>query len=133
MPFKRPAPPERDLSSGYSSRSESGTGQEPHPSKRRRTSGNTKILPHVKLYIVQAKIDGPALTELFHLAERHCQRLCEKVEDADVVLTSISMRRRFERHISWDVAVGCLSNPRISRPFTYMVSRALENKSYRNP
>lgn len=103
MPFKRPAPP-RQASSGYSSKSEPSTPDVESPSKRSRVGKSNKLLPDVKLYIVQAKIDGPSLVELFKLAERHCESLVGNAEDSDVIITAISMRRRFERHVSWEVA-----------------------------
>ena len=65
-------------------------------------------MPHVKIYIVQAKIDPSSLSELFRLAERHSERLCSDAEEADVIITAIHMRRRFERHVPWDMAVSTL-------------------------
>lgn len=110
MPFKRPALP-HDPSSGYSSgsRSEPPTPDVYPPSKRSKVAKSAKVFSDVKVHIVQAKIDGASLVELFNLAERHCERLCADVEDADVVITAITMRRRFERHVPWDVAVRSFS------------------------
>lgn len=105
MPFKRPAPP-RQTSSDYSSQSDSAADAESSPSKRAKFNKSAKVLPHIKLYIVQAKLDGPALAELLALAERNCEQLCKHVEDADVIVTSITMRKRFERHVPWEVAVS---------------------------
>ena len=104
MPFKRPAPA-HEPSSGYSPKSEASTPDADLPSKRSKVSKSAKALPDVKLYIVQAKLTGPAIAELFALAERNCERLCQDIEDADVILTAITMRRRFERHVSWELAV----------------------------
>ncbi|KAI0090579.1 Nucleotidyltransferase [Irpex rosettiformis] len=104
MPFRRPAPIAYAESSGNSSCSGSGTEQADQPSKRFRPERSAKILPEVKLYIVQAKIDPASLAELFALAEANCSKLCTRAEDANVILTAITMRRRFERHISWEVA-----------------------------
>ncbi|KAI0821017.1 Nucleotidyltransferase [Irpex lacteus] len=104
MPFKRPAPPVRAGSSGYSSRSDTGVGNVDVPSKRTKVERSAKVLPEVKLYIVQAKIDGSSLAELFALAERNCKSLCTDIEEANVILTAITMRRRFERHVSWELA-----------------------------
>lgn len=108
MPFKRPAPPQHEPSSGYSGSSKSDIGAADHdiPSKRSKVSKSAKVLPAVKIYIVQAKMDSPTVAELFTLAERHCERLCQDIEDTDVILTAITMRRRFERHVSWDLAVS---------------------------
>lgn len=75
------------------------------PSKRSKVSQSAKLLPEIKLYIIQAKLSSPRIAELFTLAERHCQKLCRDVDEADVVVTAISMRRRLERHMTWEVAV----------------------------
>lgn len=104
MPFKRPTLP-HEPSSGFSSRSESTPDPQRRP-KRPRTSQSAKIFPSVKVYIVQAKIDGETLAELFQLVERHCERLLEDAEDADVIITAVTMRKRFERHVSWELAVS---------------------------
>ena len=100
MPLKRPAPVEF---SQHSSHSDSGVDV---PSKRSKIDGKSKVLPNVNLYIVQAKIDASSLSELFALAERNCNKLCIDIEDADVILTAVTMRRRFERYLSWEDAVG---------------------------
>ncbi len=125
MPFKRPAPPVRAGSSGYSSRSDTGVGNVDIPSKRTKVERSAKVLPEVKLYIAQAKIDGSSLAELFALAERNCKSLCTDIEDANVILTAITMRRRFERHVSWELAVSTKSS------FTRTILMfSLENESY---
>ena len=92
MPFKRLAPSNPSRPS-------------PEPSKRRKDRKSAKIYPEIQVYVVQAKIDGHVLSELFRLAERHCKRLLGDVEDADVVITAVTMRKRLERHIPWEVAV----------------------------
>lgn len=94
-------------SSGYSSGRSNPPGTPPDvniPSKRSKVSRSAKIFPNVKVYIVQAKMDGRTIAELFTLAERHCERVCDDAEDADVIITSVTMRRRLERHVSWDIA-----------------------------
>ncbi|KAI0937789.1 hypothetical protein AcW1_003856 [Taiwanofungus camphoratus] len=100
MPFKRPAPLPHDSSH---SQSESSSLLIPS-SKRPRVSNAAKALPTVKLYIIQAKLDAPALAELFVLAEGTVECICKDVKDANVVVTGISMRRRLERHIPWELA-----------------------------
>lgn len=107
MPFKRPAPI-HEKSSGYSSRSDASTADVELPSRRSKVSESAKALPDVKVYIVQAKLSGPDIAELFASAERNCEKLCKDIEDADVIITAITMRRRFERHVSWEVAVSAL-------------------------
>ena len=102
MPFKRPLPT-REESSGYSSRSRS---PEETPSKRAKVSSSAKVLPDVKLHIVQAKLASDDISELFALAERNCELLCPQADDADVIVTAITMRKRFERHVTWEIAVS---------------------------
>lgn len=85
----------------------------------------------MKLFIVQAKLDGPSLEELFSLAEQHCERLCADVEDADVVITAITMRRRLERTVSWDIAVSlCVSSLKRTKPSLFQKSKAVVTPSW---
>ncbi|KAH9888450.1 Nucleotidyltransferase [Cubamyces lactineus] len=98
MPFKRPAPDPTQTGSP----SESSSSFLPF-AKHRKTS-MTKALPEVKVYIVQAKLDVPTIAELFSLAERHTKGVCTSAADADVILTVVTMRRRLERHVPWDIA-----------------------------
>ena len=93
----------REESSGYSSRSGS---PEETPSKRSKVSSSANVLPDVKLYIVQAKLTSDDISELSALAERNCKMLCTHAEDADVIVTAITMRKRFERHVTWEIAVS---------------------------
>ncbi|KAL1945254.1 hypothetical protein VTO73DRAFT_2105 [Trametes versicolor] len=102
MPFKRPAPNPTQSASASSSSSSSGS---PPPAKRSKTSV-TKSLPEIKVYLVQAKLDAAAISELLTLGERHTKGVCENAADADVIITAISMRRRFERHVPWDIATS---------------------------
>ena len=79
-----------------------------------------------KVHIIQAKIDSNTIFELFSLVENHGRpvhsrrqhaqgrrsadelnlELCGDVRQADVVVTALRMRKRFERHVDWDVAVS---------------------------
>ncbi len=65
-----------------------------------------KALPDTTVYIVQAKLDVGAISELFELAEHHTKGACRNAMDADVIITAIAMRRRLERHVPWDIAVS---------------------------
>ncbi|EIW53979.1 Nucleotidyltransferase [Trametes versicolor FP-101664 SS1] len=102
MPFKRPAPNPTQSASASGSSSSSGS---PPPAKRSKAS-MTKSLPEIKVYLVQAKLDAAAIAELLTLGERHTKGVCENAADADIILTAISMRRRFERHVPWDIATS---------------------------
>ncbi|CAL1711990.1 unnamed protein product [Somion occarium] len=104
MPFKRPAST-RSPSSGLSSASDSKE-EIANPPKRSKVSKSPKALPNVKVYIIQAKLSPQQVVKLSALAEKHCAKLCMDVDEADVVVTAISMRRRLERHMSWDVATS---------------------------
>ncbi|KAI0628369.1 Nucleotidyltransferase [Trametes polyzona] len=98
MPFKRPVPDPTQAGSPSESSSSFLV-----PTKHRKTSVE-KSLPDVKVFIVQAKLDVPTISELFALAERHTKCVCKNAADADVIITAVSMRRRLERHVPWDIA-----------------------------
>ena len=105
MPFKRPAPPVHESRSSLSPSSLNlGDDVEGH-SKQSRTTTTSKVLPGVNIYVIQAKLSPSQIAELFTLAENHCRKLCRDVDEADVVLTAISMRKRLERHMTWETAV----------------------------
>ena len=55
--------------------------------------------------MVQAKMDMVALASLVGLADRVTGGVCKNAKDADVIITAVSMRRRLERHVPWDIAV----------------------------
>ncbi|KDQ55259.1 hypothetical protein JAAARDRAFT_37797 [Jaapia argillacea MUCL 33604] len=96
MPFKRPAPPEHANSSSST--------PEPSPKHLKYStdsSTSARPLKGVKIYIVQVKLDGSVISELFHLVESSGAKLCSHAEEADVVITAIGMRKRLERHLKW--------------------------------
>ncbi|KAI0764354.1 Nucleotidyltransferase [Trametes elegans] len=95
MPFRRPAP--NPTQSG----SQSGSSSSMPPTKQLKI---TKALPDTTVYIVQAKLDVPTIAELYNMADRHTKGVCKSAVDADVIITAVSMRRRFERHVPWDIA-----------------------------
>ncbi|EJD44828.1 hypothetical protein AURDEDRAFT_124929 [Auricularia subglabra TFB-10046 SS5] len=59
----------------------------------------------LSLYIIQAKLAPSAVGELFRLAEQLGAAVVPNIEDAEVVVTAITMRARLERHIPWKLAV----------------------------
>lgn len=78
----------------------------------------------LKVYIVQAKLEPETITELYRLIEGFAPRgngpglqleLCSEVTDADVVVTDVHMRRRFERHVDWNIAVRIIVRLHIFR------------------
>ncbi|KAF8633429.1 hypothetical protein AX17_004600 [Amanita inopinata Kibby_2008] len=66
----------------------------------------------ISVYIVQAKLDSQAVSDLYSLVERHNNsvtdgprfQVCNNVFDADIILTAVRMKKRLERHVDWDVA-----------------------------
>jgi len=71
----------------------------------------------IRVYIVPAKIEEEDMMELIGLVEgydiEHTEdasvefvlKLAAKPQDADVIVTATHMKRRFERHVDWAVAV----------------------------
>ncbi|KAF8963684.1 DNA polymerase mu [Flammula alnicola] len=64
----------------------------------------------LKVYIVQEKLDDKMVRELFDLVEATSPgqplslELCSKAEDADIIITSIRMKKRLQRHVDWNIA-----------------------------
>lgn len=66
----------------------------------------------LKVYIIQAKLDQDTIIELHNLLERDKYyyngsakfTLCNDINESDVVVTAIKMRKRLERHIDWEIA-----------------------------
>jgi hypothetical protein len=77
------------------------------PRKRLRNDPG-RALGTIRLHVIQAKLDGRALAELFALADAHAGTVCARPDDADVVVTAIRMRQRLERHLDWALAVRSL-------------------------
>lgn len=124
MPFKRPK------AISYSS---SRSSIEPAPKRLRSSSSPPHGHPTiVRIYIVQAKLDPSLISELLQIAEsgevysRRAEKsgaspdsqhhgikikLCNEVDQAEIIITSIHMRKRFERHVDWNLAVGHLFPP----------------------
>ncbi|TFK74584.1 Nucleotidyltransferase [Pluteus cervinus] len=104
-----------------SSRSNSPSLYPERPAKRTRLSfsngwpeSNDET---IKVHIIQAKLDASTISELFFLIERQraeqlaasssLKRMFELRNDpleADVIVTAVRMRKRLERHVSWDLA-----------------------------
>lgn len=114
-------PPKRRNEPGSSS-SESDPDSSPQRKRSKRNrpysqSDGDSDEEHTDLavYVVQAKIDAETTNELYRLVEGFSPtkgpqlELCSAVEDADIVITNVRMRRRFERHVPWNIAVSDLS------------------------
>lgn len=70
-----------------------------------------------KVHILQPKIDPETFAELYSLVDPVTQHITSNSNplhfefspdpsDADVIVTNIRMRKRFERHLDWNIAVG---------------------------
>ncbi|KAK7036418.1 hypothetical protein VNI00_011615 [Paramarasmius palmivorus] len=97
--------PKRTLSSS-SSCSDSSS----EPSRKRRRSVSPSDAKTVNVYIVDAKLDAETIAELVSLVEesrinKQDLEICPRVEDADVIVTGVRMRKRLERHLEWNLAV----------------------------
>ncbi|KAA1470530.1 Nucleotidyltransferase [Dentipellis sp. KUC8613] len=103
MPFKRPNPHEHSSESPLSESSNSATPAEPS-TRGRAKRPKLNVLKGVKLYVLQAKMTAAEIGELYGLAERGGAEICKDVEDAELIITNVSMRKRLERHIDWNVA-----------------------------
>ena len=72
----------------------------------------------LKVSILQPKLDEKTITHLYDLVDAHAPEsqndgsehlelvLCNDIKDADVIITGIRMRKRLERHVDWNIAVG---------------------------
>jgi len=85
----------------------------------------------LKVYIIQAKLDQDTIIELYNLLERDGYNgsgnftLCNDIDESDVVVTAIKMRKRLERHIDWEIAVRGL----IAKYPSFTNKCAVETKS----
>ena len=123
MSPKRPSSISQPLSPGSTP---SSSGSSEPPTKRQRTTSPPSSYP-IKLHILEAKLDATKLADLVSLADSHSHRkrkrsvtenekaaerdpfelqLCWNAREADVIVTAVQMRKRFERHLDWSSAVS---------------------------
>jgi hypothetical protein len=119
MPFKRPHSPRSVSSDAGSSDSDRVQG----PSKRVHQSSppsarQSPVIDHpLRVHILPVKLQSGVLEGLINLVEKSSSggvggqelQLTADVEQADVIVTTVHMRPRLERHIDWELAV-CLSH-----------------------
>ncbi|PPQ63044.1 hypothetical protein CVT24_005990 [Panaeolus cyanescens] len=121
MPQKRFAPTswDSDQSSSSNTSGPSATSTRATPSKR------PKLGPHyynpapsdrpIKVFLIQAKLSEQEVTNVYRIIDEHSLgddandgalnlQYCNNPADADIILTKISMRKRLERHIPWQLA-----------------------------
>ncbi|KAF7428757.1 hypothetical protein PC9H_007989 [Pleurotus ostreatus] len=61
----------------------------------------------IKVFVVQAKLSPEEISGLISMVEQQSMRmleLCSIPAEADVIVTGIQMKKRLERHISWQLA-----------------------------
>ena len=80
-------------------------------------SGDESEAQVIRVHIVPAKIEEEDMMELIGLVEGYhiehtadasvefVLKLAAKPQDADVIVTATHMKRRFERHVDWAIAV----------------------------
>ncbi|TDL20099.1 Nucleotidyltransferase [Rickenella mellea] len=95
MGFKRPRP--------LAQTSSSSSIPESHNFKRARDAEQAPLFA-VPVYIIQAKLDAEQIDEMVDLAEDAGAIIVGSPEEADVLITAISMRKRLERHVDWNLA-----------------------------
>ncbi|KAF9529665.1 DNA polymerase mu [Crepidotus variabilis] len=110
--------PKRSTATRRSSSSASDSEDE-RASKRFRECSPSEITwkenRPLKVYVVQTKIEEKDLQALFNTIESTQSNneapalafqlvLASEYEDADIIITSIRMKKRLERHVSWDIA-----------------------------
>lgn len=103
------------------SRSSSVSSSNSAQRAKRAKSSEKRLLPGIKVYIVQAKLASPTIARLFRLAEAHTSKLCKTVEEADVVITAITMRKRLERHVPPNLFVGCSIDSKTHPPYSHIL------------
>ncbi|KIJ15525.1 hypothetical protein PAXINDRAFT_77120 [Paxillus involutus ATCC 200175] len=114
MPFKRPHSPRSVSSDAGSSDSDRVQG----PSKRVHQSSppsarQSPVIDHpLRVHILPVKLQSGVLEGLINLVEKSSSggvggqelQLTADVEQADVIVTTVHMRPRLERHIDWELA-----------------------------
>ncbi|KZP27630.1 Nucleotidyltransferase [Athelia psychrophila] len=117
MPFKRPSPT-RNSSSNVSSRAPK------HPRTSLSGGCTNDRISTIAIYILQTKLDSNTTNRLFSIAESEEVyisqdsdsasgtsdgvrfELCHEIDEAEVIITAVHMRKRLERHIAWEVATA---------------------------
>ncbi|CAE6450178.1 unnamed protein product [Rhizoctonia solani] len=64
----------------------------------------SQVLNGVTIHVISAKLDAEETEEMYSLARRTGAKLSPNPQHALVLVTTLTMKRRLERHVSWDVA-----------------------------
>jgi len=70
------------------------------------TSASQNPLAGIKIYILQTKLSSDEIQNFIQIAESAGMSLLGDPESAQVIITAVRMRKRLERHISWETAVS---------------------------
>ena len=82
----------------------------------RRAKPAPGILASYRVFILHAKLAHKDISELHDLAEKADADIVSSADEANVVITAIGMRKRLERHLDWNLAVGDTC-PRFNRTY----------------
>ncbi|CEL63814.1 DNA-directed DNA/RNA polymerase mu OS=Homo sapiens GN=POLM PE=1 SV=1 [Rhizoctonia solani AG-1 IB] len=64
----------------------------------------SQILSSATIHIIDAKLDPKEVSEMYSLVQSTGAKLSRAPQLASVLITALTMKRRLERHVSWDVA-----------------------------
>ena len=65
----------------------------------------SQVLSGVTIHVIDAKLDPKETREMHLLAQNTGAKLSRTPQHAPVLVTALTMKRRLERHVSWDIAV----------------------------
>ncbi|ELU45383.1 fingers domain of DNA polymerase lambda domain-containing protein [Rhizoctonia solani AG-1 IA] len=71
----------------------------------------SQALSGITLHIIDAKLDPKETGEMYTLAQSTGAKLSRVPQLASVLITRLTMRRRLERHVSWDVNTKHIVSP----------------------
>ncbi|EUC66290.1 finger of DNA polymerase lambda domain protein [Rhizoctonia solani AG-3 Rhs1AP] len=64
----------------------------------------SQVLSGLTIHIIDAKLDPKETREMHLLAQSIGAKLSRTTQHASVLVTALTMKRRLERHVSWDIA-----------------------------
>ena len=99
--YRRPHPTTLERTSSPSSSSSS--------SRSRAHQRQRRILSSLRIFVIHAKIVAEEVERLYRLAESLGADINSSIDQADVIITSIAVLKRLERHIDMDHAVRHLT------------------------
>ncbi|KAF9268570.1 Nucleotidyltransferase [Marasmius fiardii PR-910] len=97
----------RAPSSSSSSSSVRVEGQRKKTRQRSPSSSTGHVDLPINVFIVDAKLEPNSIAELNSLVEDNDfaeLQICSNVQDSDIIITAVRMRKRLERHLDWELA-----------------------------